>query len=126
MSVEPAFANGLLEAGRRKYLRTLSTNGIKGRRTETQGLEDGRRHLGGAHFGADRKGLEGWKGQQQHDIRVVMGEPAVLGQFLGAGGVSDADVRGHDDVRGARVHGRVVVVKRKRRAVIDLPQRDSG
>ena len=55
-----------------------------------------------------------------------MGEPAVLGQFRGAAGVSDADVRGHDDVGRARVYGWVVVVKRERRAVVDLAELDSG
>ena len=30
----------------------------------------------------NRLGLEGRIGQQQHDIRVVMGEAAVLGQLL--------------------------------------------
>ena len=89
-------------------------------------MENGRRHLGGAHSGADGLGLEGWIGQQQNDVGVVMGEPAVLGQFLGAAGVSNADVRGHDDVRRARVDGWVVVVKCKRRAVVDLPELDSG
>ena len=111
---------------RRKDAGSLSTNGTQGRRIETQGLEDGRRHLDGAHSVADRLGLEGRIGQQQHDIRVVMGEPAVLGQFRRAAGVSNADVRGHDDVRRARVYGWVVVVKNERRAVVDLPELDSG
>src|SRR5208337_3980588 len=135
LSVEPAFADGLLglvilvhtgQWDRRKHARSLSINGIKGRRKDTQGSEDGRRHLGGAYFGADRLGLEARVGQQQNDIRVVMGEPAMLGQLLAAARVSNADVRGHDDVRRARVYGWVVVVKRKRRAVVDLPQVDSG
>ena len=55
---------------------------LKSPRIETQGLEDGGRHLGGAYIGADGLGLEGRIGQQQNDIRVVMGEPAVLRQFL--------------------------------------------
>ena len=64
-----------------------------------QGFEERRRHLGSAHCGAYRLGFEARMGQQQNDIRVVMGEPAVFGQFLGAAGVSTADVRSHDDVR---------------------------
>ena len=42
-------------------------------------------------------------GQQQDDIRVVMGKPAVLGLFGVAAGVSNAHVRGHNGVGRARV-----------------------
>lgn len=64
--------------GPREEHSSLSTNGIEGPRIDTQGFEDGRRHLGGTHRGADRAGLEGRIGQQQHDVRVVMGEATVL------------------------------------------------
>ena len=73
----------------------------------------------------DCLGLEGRIGQQQNDVGVVMSEAAVLGQLRFAAGVSDADVRGDDDVGRARVYGWVVVVERKRRAVVDLPERDA-
>ena len=65
-------------------------------------------------------------GEQQNDIGVVMGEPAVLGLFCVAAGVRNADVRGHDDVRRARVYGWVVVVQRQARAIVELPKPDSG
>src|SRR5208283_4230414 len=107
-----AFADGLLELDRRKNARSLSTNGTEGGRIDAQGLEDGRRHLGGAHCGANRLWLEARMRQQQNDICVVMREPAVLLQFRGTAGVSNAHVRGHDDVRRARVLCWVVVVKR--------------
>src|SRR5579872_3288727 len=71
-------------------------------------------------------GLEIRVGEQQNDVGVVMCEPAVLGQFLAAAGVSNADIRGHDDVGRARIYGRVVVIERQRRTVVDLPERDSG
>ena len=71
-------------------------------------------------------GLEARIGQQQNDIGVVMGEPAVLLLFRVAAGVSNADIRGHDDVRRAGVLGWIVEVKEQRRTVVDLPERDSG
>lgn len=43
-----------------------------------------------------------------------------------AAGVSNADVRGYDDVGRARVFGWVVVVNRERGAVVELPERDPG
>jgi hypothetical protein len=80
----------LLELHRRKNVRSLGTNGVEGRRIDAQGIQDSRRHLGGAHCCADRPGFEARMGQQQHDIRVVMGEPAVHRQLRGAAGVSHA------------------------------------
>lgn len=43
-----------------------------------------------------------------------------------AAGVSDTDVRGHDDVRRARVIGRIAVVDREQRAVEDLANPDTS
>ena len=125
-SVRLRFCGPVTEVGLPEGRCSLSKNGTKGRRIEAQGLEDGRRHLGGAHFGADSLRLERRIGQQQNDIRVVMGEPAELRQFRRAAGVSHADVRGDDDVRRARVCGWFVVVQREGRAVVDLPELDSG
>src|SRR3984957_461527 len=65
-------------------------------------------------------------GQQQNDVRVVMGEAAVLGKFRGAAGVSNSDVRGDDNIRRAWVHGRIVVVNGKRRTIVNLAEFDSG
>ena len=79
---ELAFGMHYLSWTAGKHAGSLDTNGSKSRRVDSQGLEDGWRHLGRAHFGVDRLGLEARMGQQQHDIRVVMGEPAVLGSFL--------------------------------------------
>src|SRR5579862_1473481 len=121
LSVQTAIAKRLLKWRRRKHARSFSTNGIKGRWIDSQSLKNGRRHLCGAHFGVNRLGLEVRFGEQQHDIRVVMCKTAVLGQFRVAAGVSNAHVRGHDDVWRARVYGWVVEVKRQRRAVVDLP-----
>jgi hypothetical protein len=78
----PGFADGLLELNRWKNARSLSTNGIKGPRTDDQGFENGRRHLGSAHCGAYRLGFEPRMGQQQNDIRVVMGDPPWSASFL--------------------------------------------
>src|ERR1700722_10539862 len=50
----------------------------------------------------------------------------MLGQLGLAARISDARVRGYDDVRRARIYGWVVVVDRKRRAIVDLPETDSG
>src|SRR5260370_497184 len=101
----PDFGDGLLELGRGKNAGSLSANGIEGRRIETQGFEDGRGYLDGAHFGADRAGFEGGMGQQQDDIGVVMAEPAVLLLLPGAAGVNNAGVRGHDDFGLSRAFG---------------------
>ena len=49
----------------------------------------------------------------------------MLGQFRFAAGVGDADIRGYDDVGRARVHGWVVEVEGKRRAVVELAERDA-
>ena len=104
----------------------LNTNGIQLARIQVERFQDGWSNLGGAHAGVDCLGLEGGIGHQQNDIGVVMGEAAVLRLFLGAAGVSNADIRGDDDVRRARVDRRVVVVEGQRRAIVDLPERDSG
>jgi hypothetical protein len=77
------------------------------------------------NLGTDRVGPEADLGEQQHDIGVVMGEPAMLRLLRGAG-VSDADIRGHDDVRTTRIYGCFVEVERGRRAVEDLPEADDG
>src|ERR1700729_4233654 len=55
-----------------------------------------------------------------------MGEATVLLLFRSAAGVSNADVRGHDDIGCARVSGWVVEVDGKRWAVVELPERDSS
>jgi len=104
-----AFPDGL-ELNRREHAGSLRLNGGKGRRIETQGVQNGRRDLGGAHFGADGVGFEARLRQQQNDVGVVMREAAVLGQFRRAAGVSNADVRGHDDVRRAWIRVWVVEV----------------
>jgi hypothetical protein len=83
LSIDPAFADGLLELDRRKNARSLSTNGTESGRIDAQGFEDGRRHLGGAHFGADRLGFEGRIGQRR---TATPGQPRVgtrVGQILG-------------------------------------------
>ena len=54
-----------------------------------------------------------------------MGEPAVLGLFRVAAGIRNTDIRGHDDIGRSGVCGWVVKVQEERRAVIDLPERDS-
>ena len=64
--------------------------------------------------------------QEQNHVRVVVSEPAVLGEFLGAARVGHADVRSHNNVRRARILGWFVVVQRERRAVINLSELDSG
>ncbi len=65
--------------------------------------------------------MEAGIGQQHYYIGVVMREPAVLGLFRMASGIRNPNVRGHDDVRCARVYGRIVVVDRERWAVEELP-----
>ena len=119
------FAARLLEWDCRKHVRTLSANGVKCPRVEIQCLKDGRRHLCSAHLRVDRLRTEGRVGQEQNDVRIVMGEATVLRELLCAAGISDADIRGHDDIRRARVYGWVVEVKCERRAVIDLPKANS-
>ena len=47
--------------------------------------------------------VEARLGKQQNDIRIVMGEAAMLSDFRHSSGVDDADVRSDDDVRGTRV-----------------------
>src|SRR5271170_426479 len=93
------FANRLLELNPRENACSLDTNGKEGPRIDTQGFEDGRRHLRGSYPLANRPGLEARMREQQNDIRVVMGEPAMFCQFRSAAGVSNADVWCHDDVR---------------------------
>src|SRR5579863_9908870 len=97
-------------------------NGIQGGRIDAQGLQDGRCHLGRAHRFPDRGSLEARMGKQQDDVGIVMREPAVLRLFGVAAGVSDADVRGHNDVWRTRVTDWVVVVNGERRAVVELPE----
>src|ERR1700742_2973786 len=55
-----------------------------------------------------------------------MGESAMLGEFGLAARVSDTHVWGHDNVGRARIYGWVIVVERKRRAVVDLAETDSS
>src|ERR1700679_99911 len=109
-----------------KHGRSLGNYGSQCRRVEAQSLEDGWRYLDSAYSFANRFGFVGRVGQQQNDVRVVMSEAAVLGQFRGAAGVRNAHVRGHDDIRRARVFGWIVVVEGERRAVVDLAELDSG
>ena len=69
---------------------------------------------------------EAGKRQQQHHVGVIVGKAAMFLLFGMAAGVSDADVRDYDDVRRARVSGRIVEINRERRAVEDLPQPDTS
>ena len=119
-------AGKLLEVDVGKNAGPFGTNGIQLRGIDVERFEDGWRHLGGPNLGADRLRLEGRMRHQQNDVGVGMGEPAVLGQLCFAARVSDAHVRGYDDVRRPRIYGRVIEVERKRGAVVDLPERDSG
>lgn len=119
-------ANGLLELNRRQDARSFNANGIKGLRIDTQGLENGRRHLGGTDGGFYRRRREARFRQQQNDVGVVMRESAVFRLLRGAAGVRNTHVGSHDDIRRAGIYGCVVVVERERRAVEDLPERDSG
>src|ERR1017187_5858162 len=73
---EPSFWDWL-EWNRGKDARSFRTDCIQGARLETQCFENGRRHLGSTHSGAHRPGFDARIGQQQNDIRVVMGESAV-------------------------------------------------
>src|SRR6516164_2394175 len=122
-SVNRAFTNWL-ECNPRKDARSLLADCIQGCRIDAQGFENGRRHLRSTHCSTHRAGFEPRNRQQQNDVRVVMGEATVLGLFRVAAGVSNTDVRGHDDVRRAGVVGWIVVVKEERRPVINLPERD--
>src|SRR6202043_1947737 len=93
------WSTGLLELNGRKHACSLGTNRIQSPGIDTQGTEYGWRDLGCAHFGTNCFRFKGGMGQQQDDIGVVMGESAVLGLFGVAFGISNADVRGHDNVR---------------------------
>src|SRR5690348_12937233 len=67
----------LLEIQRREYARALSAHRIQGPRINTQGLEDGRRHLGCTHLRFYRLAVEIRMGEQHYDIGVVMGKTTV-------------------------------------------------
>jgi hypothetical protein len=49
--------------------------------------------------------MAGWKPvrHEHHGVGVVVGEATVFGEFLRAAGVGDADVWGHQDIRGAGI-----------------------
>ena len=56
-SIASAFADRLLELNRREDAGPCNTNGKKGRRVDTLGFEDGRRHLYGSYRHGDSGGL---------------------------------------------------------------------
>ena len=70
---------------------------------ETQRRQDRRRDLSGFDWARHRRGRHRRVGHQHDYVEVVMREAAVLGEFLGASRIGDADVRLDDDVGRARV-----------------------
>ena len=83
-------------------------------------LQDRRGHLGCLNDCVDRARRVGRVGDQHHDVGVVMREAAVLGHFLHACGIDDADVRGDDDVRRPRIRTRNVEHQSKARPDIEF------
>ena len=73
-------------------------------------------------------GLKAWMRHQQHDVGIVMREPAMIRDHRRAAGVGYADVRGDDNIRRPRILPRRPtthsVVQRQCWPVVDLPQTD--
>ena len=72
-------------------------------RVQPQRLEDGWRDLKRLHRSGDGARPERGIRDQQYYVGVVMRETSVLGQFLGAAGVGNADIRRNQNVRRARI-----------------------
>ncbi len=116
--------DGLPEVDGGQNACSFGADGVELVGIDAEGLEDCGSDLGCANFRKDCSCVEARVGKQEHDVGVVMGESAVLGELLAAAGVDDADIRGHDNIRSARIDGWVVVVKGKRRAEVDLAEAD--
>src|SRR5580698_1336589 len=77
----------------RESFRSFLLNRLQRGWVESQNLENGRSNL----HGGDRDGYsissETRIRNQHHDVGVVVGEAAVLSQFLGAAGIGNSDTR---------------------------------
>src|ERR1700722_1529182 len=95
----------LLETDPRQNLGAFYLYRLQAARIEPQCFKNGGCNLCGLHRCPYGSYLESGIGQQQHYIRVVVAEAAVLHQFGCATRVNHTWVGRDDDVRGARVAG---------------------
>src|SRR5690348_9974223 len=93
----------------------LQPNRIEFTGSETEALKDRWSDLASLHLVGHSSRCKPRIRHQQHDVAVVVGETAVLGDLLGSTGISDANVGRYNDVRRARIKGRIVKDQIKRR-----------
>jgi hypothetical protein len=77
----PNLVRELREAESRKNAGPFDPNGLQLPGIDSKRLEDGWSHLRGTNSLIDRTRVEPAVREQQHGIRVVMGEAAMLGKF---------------------------------------------
>src|SRR5580704_11928871 len=87
----------------RENRRAFVPDGVEGIRVKAKDLQDSGSHLSGLDKAVDGPGLDARIRYQQHHVRIIPSEAAMLGLLFQTSGVDHAHVRQHDDIGGARV-----------------------